>query len=110
MGSKGYVFAGGIVAVVAAGALLVPSLAFGQPIAAVLPGAVAVQDAGQGERSGPGNGHGNAWGHHKDSPDFPGKGKGLEKNRDKDDPAGKNGHGNKLGHDKGAGNPHTDDD
>ena len=106
------------VGVFAAAALLVPSLALGQPIASVLPGTTAVQDA-----DGPGNGHGKAWGHHKDSPDFPGQGKGLdkdspdfpgqgkglEKNKDKGDPAPNNGSGNKFGHDKGAGNPHNDD-
>jgi len=104
MGSKKFVIVGGIVAVVAAAALLVPSLALGQPIASVLPGATAAQ-----VDDGPGNGQGKAWGHHKDSPDFPGQGKGLEKNKDKGDPAPKNGNGNKFGHDKGEGNPHNDD-
>lgn len=83
MGSTKLLVAGGIVAVVAAAALLVPSLAFGQPVAPVLPGSVAVQDAG-----GHGSGEGKAWGHHKDSPDFPGQGKGLDKDH---------------------GNPHDDD-
>jgi len=82
----------------------VPSLALGQPIASVLPGATAAQ-----VDDGPGNGQGKAWGHHKDSPDFPGQGKGLEKTKDKGDPAPKNGNGNKFGHDKGEGNPHNDD-
>jgi hypothetical protein len=111
MGSKKLVIAGGIVAVVAAGALLVPGLAFGQSIAAVLPGSVAVQDA-----DGPGHGQGNAWGHHKDSPDFPGQGRGLDKDSpdfpgqgkglDKDSPDYP---GQGKGLDKDHGNPHSDD-
>ena len=96
MGSTKLIVAGGIVAVVAAAALLVPSLAFGQPVAAVLPGSVAVQDAG-----GHGSGEGKAWGHHKDSPDFPGQGKGLDKDSPEFPGQGK-------GLDKDHGNPHDD--
>ena len=115
MGSKKLVIVGGIVAVVAAAALLVPSLALGQPIASVLPGATAAQ-----VDDGPGNGQGKAWGHHKDSPDFPGRARARQEladfpagqraqDKDKGDPAPKNGNGNKFGHDKGEGNPHNDD-
>jgi hypothetical protein len=97
MGSTKLIVAGGVVAVVAAAALLMPSLAFGQPVAAVLPGSVAVQDAGD-----PGDGEGKAWGHHKDSPEFPGQGKGLDKNSGDFPGQGK-------GLDKDHGNPHDDD-
>ena len=96
MGSTKLIVAGGIVAVVAAAALLVPSLAFGQPVAPVLPGSVAVQDAG-----GHGSGEGKAWGHHKDSPDFPGQGKGLDKDSPEFPGQGK-------GLEKDHGNPHDD--
>ena len=114
MGSAKLIVAGGIVAVVAAVALLVPSLAFGQPVAAVLPGSVAVQDAGD-----PGGGDGKAWGHHKDSPDFPGQGRGLDKDSpdfpgqgrglDKDSPDFP-GQGRGLDKDKSKGNPHDEPD
>jgi hypothetical protein len=66
----------------------------------VLSGAVATQDA-----DGPGPGQGMPWGHHKDSPDFPGQGKGLDKNSD-DFP----GQGKGLDKDKGKGNPHDETD
>lgn len=97
MGSTKLLVTGGIVAVLTAGALLAPSLAFGQPGAGVLPGAAAGQDAG-----GPGDGEGKAWGHHKDSSDFPGQGKGLDKNSPESP-----GQGHGLGKDHG--NPHDDD-
>ncbi|SFS02725.1 hypothetical protein SAMN04487846_1601 [Microbacterium sp. cf046] len=112
MGSKKLLIAGGVVAAVAATALLVPALAFGLPISAVLPGGTPAVVA-QGDDT-PGDGEGKAWGHHKDSPDFPGQGHGwgLHKDSpafpgqgnglDKNSP-GFPGQGNGLEKDKGNG-------
>ena len=114
MGSKKLIIAGGIVAAVAAGAILVPGLVFGQPITGALSGAVATQDADDH-----GNGHGMAWGHHKDSPDFPGRGKGLDKNSDDFPGQGKGldknsddfpGQGKGLDKHKDKGSPHDETD
>jgi hypothetical protein len=129
MGSTKVLITGGIIAAVAATALLVPTLAFGQPLGAALPGGSSVIAAQDDDA--PGSGQGKAWGHHKDSPDFPGQGKGLDKgspdfpgqgkglDKNKGDslddgsvdpePEHGNGKGKALGHDK-PGNPHNDDD
>jgi hypothetical protein len=111
MGSKKLVIIGGIVAAVAAAALLVPSLALGQPVTSVLTGAITTQDAG-----GSGSGPGKAWGHHKDSPDFPGQGKGGDSmphhgnaNGNANGNRNGNGNGNAFGHGKNQDNPHTED-
>jgi hypothetical protein len=77
MVSKGLLITSGVIAVVASAALLVPGLAFGQPALPLAPG-VTLTDADDR----PGNGQGKAWGHHKDSEDFPGQGRGLDKDSD----------------------------
>lgn len=79
MRTKSLLITSGVMAAVAATALLVPSLAFGQPIGGLPLGpGTAVTDADDG----PGDGQGKAWGHHKDSEDFPGQGRGLDKDAD----------------------------
>src|SRR5215207_8594786 len=100
MGSTKVLITGGIIAAVAATALLVPTLAFGQPLSAALPGGTSVIAA---QDDAPGNGQGKAWGHHKDSPDFPGQGKGLDKSSPDFPGQGKGlekDKGKALGHDK----------
>ncbi|MEU1970958.1 hypothetical protein ABZ477_04845 [Microbacterium sp. NPDC019599] len=103
MGSKKSLVAGAVVAGVCAGAILVPAIASG----ASLPTVVSV-DVGSPDDTGetPGNGGGKAWGHHKDDPDFPGRGRGLDK--DSEDFPGKGKgldkekHGKAWGHHKDA--------
>jgi opacity protein-like surface antigen len=118
MGSKKSLITGAVIAAVAAAAILVPSVAAGVPLVQVFPApAVVAPDDGPGN-----NGRGNAFGHDKDSPDFPGnKGNGDKSNgnafgHDKDSPdfpgnnaakrdknedgPGNNGRGNAFGHDK----------
>ena len=86
------------VVVVASAALLVPSLASGQTFVPVLaPVSVTPQD------DDPGNGKGKAWGHHKDSPEFPGSnGRGHDKGdgADEDAPGEGEGEGKAWGHHK----------
>ena len=78
---------GGVIAVVAATAILVPSIASGEVFTP--PGISNVDSRdGDGSAHGPGNGDGNAWGHNKDSEDFPGN-NGNGHGRDKDDKPGK---------------------
>ena len=102
MKSRNLLIVGGLVAAAAATALLVPALAFGQPLSTVLsPGqsVVATDDR-------PGNGRGHAWGLHKDSPDFPGQGKGWGQQKDSPDFPGQ---GNPHRPDRERGNPHDGD-
>lgn len=94
---------GGVIAVVAATAILVPSIASGEVFTP--PGISNVDSRdGDGSAHGPGNGDGKAWGHNKDSEDFPGNnGQGRDKNdngekSDGDSPG--NGNGNAWGHNK----------
>jgi hypothetical protein len=78
MGSKKLLLAGAAIAVVAAAAIVVPSVAAGAPLPQVFP--VSTELAPD---DGPGNGRGNAFGHDKDSPDFPGNnGRGHDKKDD----------------------------
>lgn len=81
MGSKKLLITGAVIAVVAASAILVPSVAAGVPLTQVFPSPAVVAP-----HDGPGDdGRGNAFGHDKDSPGDHG-----------------NGRGNGFGHDKGA--------
>jgi hypothetical protein len=79
MTSKRVLITSGVIAAVAATALLIPGLAFGQPIGVLplVPGTFTSDVDGR-----PGDGQGRAWGHHKDSDDFPGQGRGLDKDSD----------------------------
>ena len=92
--SKGLLVVSGVIAAVASAALLVPALAFGQPVLPLAP-AVTMTDADDG----PGNGGGKAWGDRKDSDDFPGHGRGLDKDVDES-----RGQGNAWGHHKDSDN------
>lgn len=109
MGSKKLLITGAVIAGVAATAILVPSIAAGVPLTSLVPSSLLVShDDGPGE-----NGRGNAFGHDKDSPGFPGdngardddrgrddddaRGRGAEKH---EDGPGGNGRGNAFGHDK----------
>ena len=109
MGSKKLLITGGVIAAVAATAILVPSLAAGVTLAPLVPTSVVTTDDGPGD-----NGRGNAFGHDKDSPGFPGnnrnggddehkkdrddaRGPGAEKHQDG---PGDNGRGHAFGHDK----------
>ena len=106
MGSKKLLITGAAIAVVAAAAILVPSIAAGVPFAGFVPvSSVVAPDDGPGN-----NGRGNAFGHDKDSPGFPGnnanrgrgnddreRAPGAEKH---EDGPGNNGRGNAFGHDK----------
>ena len=75
MGSKKLLITGAVIAGVAATAILVPSIAAGVPLTSLVPSSLLVShDDGPGE-----NGRGNAFGHDKGSPDFPGN------NGDRDD-------------------------
>ncbi|MEV4688029.1 hypothetical protein [Microbacterium sp. LWH3-1.2] len=99
MGSKKLLVTGAAIAVVAAAAIIVPSVASGVPLVRVLPATAVVapdeSPGGQGEGKAwghrkddpafPGD-NGNAWGHHKDSPGFPGNGNGRAWGHHKDSP------------------------
>ena len=110
MGSKKLLITGAVIAGVAAAAILVPSIAAGVPLAPLVPTSVVTTDDGPGS-----NGRGNAFGHDKDSPGFPGnngdKGDGDKQKNDRDDARGPgaekhqdgprdNGRGHAFGHDK----------
>ena len=96
MGSKKLLITGAVIAAAAAAAILVPSVAAGVPLALPFaPAAVVTSDDGPGE-----NGRGNAFGHDKDSPDFPGNRDKADKSEKHDDGPGHNGRGNAFGHDK----------
>lgn len=81
----------GVIAVVAAAAILMPSIASGSVFTP--PGIVTVDSRdSDGPQNGPGDGNGKAWGHNKDSEEFPGNnggGNGNGHGRDKDDKPGK---------------------
>lgn len=101
MVSTKILIASAAVVVVASAALLVPSIASGQTfVPAFAPATVAPQD------DEPGDGQGKAWGHHKDSEDFPGNnGRGRDKGDDDRDDAAQgdapgNGQGKAWGHHK----------
>jgi hypothetical protein len=104
MGSKKILLGSAAIVVVASAALLAPSLASGQMLVpAVAPVSLVEDRPGNGE----GNGEGKAWGHHKDSPDFPGNnGRGHDKKDDAaaddaaEDAPGGNGEGKAWGHHK----------
>ncbi|WP_374977787.1 hypothetical protein ACEYYH_08615 [Microbacterium trichothecenolyticum] len=90
MGSKKLLITGAVIAVVASAAIIVPAVASGVPLARVLPATSVVAPDGA-----PGD-NGNAWGHRKDSPEFPGdNGRG-----DADDDGPGNGKGKAWGHHK----------
>lgn len=111
MGSKKLLITGGVIAAVAATAILVPSLAAGVTLAPLVPTSVVTTDDGPGD-----NGRGNAFGYDKDSPGFPGNnrngGDDDKQKKDRDDDArgpgaqkhedgpGNNGRGHAFGHDK----------
>lgn len=101
MGSMKLLFWGGAVAVVASAAILTAGVASGAPPTVFAPVAVVGTDRGPGEPDhggGASHGNGHAFGHHKDSPDFPGnRGPGADKHQDG---PGHNGRGNAFGHDK----------
>lgn len=102
MGSKKLLITGAVIAGVAAAAILVPSIAAGVPLAPLVPTSVVTTDDGPGN-----NGRGNAFGHDKDDPGFPGnnrnggdddaRGPGAEKH---EDGPGNNGRGHAFGHGK----------
>lgn len=120
MGSKKSLITGAVIAAVAAAAILVPSVAAGVPLVQVFPApAVVAPDDGPGNNGrgnafghdkdsldfpgnkgngDKGNGNGNAFGHDKDSPDFPGN-NAAKRDKNEDGP-GNNGRGNAFGHDK----------
>ena len=113
MATKKLLITGAVIAVVAAGAILIPGIAAGVPLAGIAPASTVVApDDGPG-----GNGQGKAWGHHKDSPDFPGNngdnGDRHPGDAGRHDGPGNNGRGNAWGHHKdspdfpgnGRGNP-----
>ncbi|HEY9309141.1 MAG TPA: hypothetical protein VIP82_15165 [Microbacterium sp.] len=90
MGSKKLLLTGAAIAIVVAAAILVPSVATGAPLPHLIPATFAVApDDGPGE-----NGRGNAFGHDKDSPGFPGN------NGDHGGGINGGGNGNAFGHDK----------
>ena len=99
MGSKKLLLTGAAIAVVVAAAILVPSVATGAPLPHLIPATFAVApDEGPGE-----NGRGNAFGHDKDSPDFPGNSGnpgGGDKGGNGNGGNGNGGNGNAFGHDK----------
>ncbi|WP_109209229.1 MULTISPECIES: hypothetical protein [Microbacterium] len=76
---------GAVIAGVAAAAILVPSVASGIAPAPLVPASVVAPDDGPGN-----NGRGNAFGHDKDSPDFPGN-KAGKGEKGGDGPKGGNG-------------------
>ena len=84
MASKNLLIAGAVIAAVAAGAILIPGIAAGVPLAGLVPASTIVTPDDW-----PGNsGRGNAFGHHRDSEDFPGN------------HGNRNGQGNGWGHDE----------
>ncbi|KQZ83964.1 hypothetical protein ASD56_08000 [Microbacterium sp. Root166] len=112
MSTKKLLAIGAGIAVVASAALVVPSIAFGVTPTVLSPAGYVAEIANEAD-DGPGNnGKGNAFGHDKDSDDFPGKGNGNDQNGDG---PGNNGKGNAFGHDKdsedlpGKGNERDDD-
>lgn len=106
MGSKKLLITAGAIVLVASAAVLAPGIVSGTPFAPLLP--VSSSPAAHHDPDGP-TGNGNAYGHHKDSPEFPGdNGQGHG-----------NGNGNAYGHHKdspdfpgnnGNGQGHPDDD
>ena len=96
MGSKKLLITGAAIAVVAAAAILVPSVALGVPLARVFPTtAVVAPDDARGEQ-----GNGKAWGHHKGSPDFPGNNGNRNGDKAEGEGAPGNGNGKAWGHHK----------
>ena len=83
---------GGVIAVVAATAILVPSIASGDVFTPPGLSQIVTEDGDSPGSESPGNGNGKAWGHNKDSEDFPGNngnGQGNGHGRDKEDKPGK---------------------
>jgi hypothetical protein len=96
MGSKKLLITGAVIAAVAATAILVPGVASGLVPAPLVPASSVVAP----DDSPADNGRGNAWGHHKDSPDFPGNdgngnGKAWGHHKDSPDFPGNSGNGDK---------------
>lgn len=89
MGSKKLLVTGAVIAVVGAAAILIPAIAAGVPLAGLNPASSVVAPG-----DGPGNhGRGNAFGHDRDSDDFPGNnGNAFGHDKDSDDfPGNRNG-------------------
>ncbi len=99
MGSKKILLGSAAIVVVASAALLAPSLASGQMLVPAVAPVSVMDDRPEG---GDDNGQGKAWGHHKDSPDFPGNnGRGHDEKDDAaDDAPGEDGQGKAWGHHK----------
>ncbi|MGX5771316.1 hypothetical protein ACWKWN_11230 [Microbacterium trichothecenolyticum] len=95
MGSTKLLVTGAVIAVAAAAAIVVPAVASGVPLARVLPAtSIVAPDDSPG-----GPGKGNAWGHHKDSPDFLGS-NGDHAERGGPGNGNGNGNGKAWGHHK----------
>ena len=87
MGSTKLLVTGAVIAVVGAAAILIPGIAAGVPLAGINPVSTVVAP-----EDGPGNnGRGNAFGHDRDSGDFPGNHKGDDTRDDSDHEGGGNG-------------------
>ena len=103
MSTKTLLAIGAGIAVVASAALVVPSIAFGVAPTLLSPAGYVAEIADETD-DGPGNnGKGNAFGHDKDSEDFPGNNGNRGDDEGVDGPdnnRGGNGNGNAFGHDK----------
>jgi hypothetical protein len=89
MGSTKLLVTGAVIAVLGAAAILIPGIAAGVPLAGINPVSTVVAP-----EDGPGNnGRGNAFGHDRDSGDFPGNRKGDDARDDSDHEGGGNGWG-----------------
>jgi len=112
MSPKKLLVTAGAIAVAAGAAILIPGVAAGTPLTLVPASSVVAphtppgdEGNGGGEGNGADEGGGNAWGHHKDDPGFPGNnGRGHDKDSPGDDDTGGDdsdtGDGNAWGHHK----------